>query len=129
MNLKKLIYASALATTFFASGVAFSSPFTSTSPTGLDVTTGASTVGGVVVDLVGLNNSHVVSQLAASTLFIGYADSGSPAAYNGNPFTIGIQSGFGAATTGALGGRLNSFRLAPPLGTGTAPVAISTSTT
>jgi hypothetical protein len=65
-------------------------------------------VGGVVVDLVGLNNAHVVSQLAASTLFIGFANDGFPIAYRGNPFTIGVQSGFGAATTGALGGGLQS---------------------
>lgn len=92
-----------------ASCVASATAFTSTSSSGLDVTTvGASTVGGVVVDLVGLNNAHVVSQLAASSLFIGYSNSGSPAAYNGNPFTIGIQSGFNAATTGALGGGLLS---------------------
>lgn len=92
-----------------ASSVASATAFTSTSPSGLDVTTvGASTMGGVVVDLVGLNNSHVVSQLAASTLFIGFADDGAPVAYRGNPFTIGIQSGFSAATTGALGGGLQS---------------------
>jgi hypothetical protein len=92
-----------------ASSAASATVFTSTSPTGLDVTTvGASTVGGVVVDLVGLNNAHVVSQLAASSLFIGYANDGSPVAYRGNPFTIGIQSGFGAAATGALGGGLQS---------------------
>ena len=109
MKLKKLTIATALATGLLASGAALSTPFTSTSPTGLDVTTvGASTVGGVVVDLVGLNNTHVVSQLAASSLFIGYADSGSPSGYNGNPFTIGIQSGFGTAVTNQLGGGLLS---------------------
>lgn len=109
MKLKNLAVATALATTFLASGSALATTFTSTSPTGLDVTTvGASTVGGVVVDLVGLNNAHVVSQLAASSLFIGFADNGTPVAYRGNPFTIGIQSGFSAATTGALGGGLQS---------------------
>lgn len=109
MKLKKLTFATVLATTFLASGAAFSTTFTSTAPTGLDVTTvGASTVGGVVLDLVGLNNAHVVSQLAASSLFIGFADDGNPPAYRGNPFTIGIQSGFNAATTGALGGGLQS---------------------
>lgn len=101
MKFKKLAIATALATTFLASGTAFATTFTSTSPTGLDVTTvGASTVGGVVVDLVGLNNAHVVSQLAASSLHIGYAGS--------NPFAIGTQTGFDAATTGALGGGLQS---------------------
>lgn len=85
----------------------FASPFTSTSPTGFDVTTvGASTVGGVVMDMVGTNGNRVVSQLAASTLFIGYANNGTPVSYRGNPFTIGIQSGFTSAVTGALGGGL-----------------------
>jgi hypothetical protein len=92
-----------------AAGSAFASPFTSTTPTGIDVTTlGASTVGGIVVDLVGTNGSHVVSQLSASSLFVGFYDGGTPAAYNGNPGTIGIQSGFGAAVTNALGGGLQS---------------------
>lgn len=109
MKINKLAIATTLATALLASGSAFSTAFTSTSPTGLDVTTvGASTVGGIVVDLVGLNNAHVVSQLAASTLFIGYDYNGSPVAYRGDPFTIGIQSGFGAGVTGALGGGLQS---------------------
>lgn len=93
----------------FAAGSVFASPFTSTSPTGLDVTTlGASTVGGIVVDLFGTNGSHVVSQLSASSLFVGFYDGGTPAAFNGNPGTIGIQTGFGAAVTNALGGGLQS---------------------
>jgi hypothetical protein len=50
----------------------------------------------------------MVNPLAASSLFIGYANNGTPIAYRGNPFTIGIQSGFGAAVTGALGGGLQS---------------------
>ncbi|MDP2110671.1 MAG: PEP-CTERM sorting domain-containing protein [Thiobacillus sp.] len=93
----------------FAAGSVFASPFTSTSPTGLDVTTlGASTVGGIVVDLVGTNGSHVVSQLSASSLFVGFYNGGTPAAYNGNPGTIGIQTGFDSAVTSALGGGLQS---------------------
>ncbi len=92
-----------------ASASAWSTPFTSTSPSGFDVTTvGASTVGGIVVDLVGLNDARVISQLSASSLYVGFYDSGTPAAYQGNPGTIGIQSGFGDAVTGALGGGLKS---------------------
>jgi hypothetical protein len=109
MNFNKRATTTALATALLASGTAFATAFTSTSPTGLNVTTvGASTVGGIVVDLVGLNNAHVVSQLAASSLFIGFANGGTPPAYNGDPFTIGIQGGFGAGVTGALGGGLQS---------------------
>lgn len=92
---------------------AFATAFTSTSPGGVNVTTaGASTVGGIVVDLVGTNGAHVISQLAASSLFVGFADTGTPAANQGNPFTVGTQTGFTAAVVSALGGGLQraSFR-------------------
>lgn len=89
-------------------GAVHATTFTSTSPTGLDVTSvGASTVGGVVMDMVGTNGAHVVSQLSASSLFIGFADDGSPIAYRGNPFTIGIQSGFSTSLMDQLGGGLS----------------------
>ena len=55
-------------------------------------------VGGIVLDLVGTNGTRVVSQLAASSLFVGFAGA--------NPFTIGTQTGFSAAVVGALGGGL-----------------------
>ena len=87
------------------SGGANATTFTSTSPFGADVTTvGASTVGGIVAQFVGLNGASVISQLSASSLFIGYADNGTPSSYRGNPFTIGQQSGYGASITNALGG-------------------------
>ncbi len=102
-RMKFLVAAIAL----FGTSSVFASTFTSTSSTGLDVTSvGASTVGGVVMDMVGTNGSHVVSQLAASTLYIGYADDGAPITYRGNPFTIGIQNGFTSAVTSQLGGGL-----------------------
>lgn len=79
------------------SGGAMATPFTSTTPFGLDVTTvGASTVGGIVVQLVGTNGASVVSQLSASSLYEGFA--------NANPLIIGTQAGFSAAVTNALGG-------------------------
>lgn len=81
--------------------------FTSTTPDGLDVTTvGASTVGGIVVALEGTNGSIAVSQLEASSLFVGFYDDGSPVVFRGNPGTIGIQTGFAPGITGALGGGL-----------------------
>jgi hypothetical protein len=84
---------------------AMASAFTSTTPFGVDVTSvGASTVGGVVVQLVGTNGASVVSQLAASSLYVGFNYDGTPVGYRGNPMTIGVQTGFGAAITGALGG-------------------------
>jgi len=86
-----------------STGVASATPLTSISPTGFDVTTvGASTVGGIVVQLVGTNGTRVISQLAASTLFVGF-----PAAAD-NPLLIGQQAGFDAAIMGALGGGLAS---------------------
>ncbi len=87
------------------SASSFATTLTDTAPSGLDVTTkGASTVGGIVVDLVGTNGAHVVSQLSASSLYVGFA--------NANPLTIGIQSGFTASVTNALGGGIQqaSFR-------------------
>jgi hypothetical protein len=97
--MKKSVAALAIAGSFFVAGTANATPFTSTSPFGVDVTTvGASTVGGIVVDLVGTNGAHVVSQLSASSLYIGYA--------NANPFTVGTQTGFSSAVISALGGGL-----------------------
>lgn len=101
MNFTKLAAALAVVAAQLSAGAAQASPFTSTSPFGVDVTSvGATTVGGIVVDLVGLNGAHVVSQLSASSLFNG--------TYNTTPGTIGSQSGFGAAVTGALGGGLQA---------------------
>lgn len=97
-KMRKTLTAVILAASFVA-GNASATAFTDTSPFGFDVTSvGASTVGGVVVQLVGTNGSSVVSQLAASSLYIGYA--------NANPFTIGTQTGFGSAITDAFGGGL-----------------------
>lgn len=108
--MRQTTLAAALGAAFALSAVpALATPFTSTSPLGLDVTTvGASTVGGIVTHLVGLNNVSVVSQLAASSLFVGFAHTGSPAAYQGNPMTIGIQTGFNAALLSQLGGGLQA---------------------
>ncbi len=74
------------------------------SPAGGTLPGGISVVGGVVADLVGLNNRRVVSQLSASSLFTGFATS--------NPQLIGTQTGFGPIVTNALGGGLlrASFR-------------------
>lgn len=107
--MKKVLSAITTAVCLAAAMPASATPFTSTSPTGLDVTTvGASTVGGIVVQMVGLNGATLVSQLSASSLFVGFYNNGTPSTYNGNPGTIGVQTGFGSAITGALGGGLQS---------------------
>jgi hypothetical protein len=98
-----LIRAAILSTAILGGGSCLASTFTSTSPLGIDVTSvGASTVGGIVVDLVGTNGAHVVSQLAATTLFVGQPPA---SAY---PLLIGTQSGFSSSLTAAVGGGLQS---------------------
>ena len=95
--------------------------FTSTSPTaGGLLPTSVSSIGGIVLDLIGLNGSRVVSQLPASKLFRGYFDGaldeptfwyyyghGGPAEYRGNPGILGIQEGFHQGILDALGGGLS----------------------
>jgi hypothetical protein len=80
---------------------------TMNSPTGAPLPGAVSVVGGIVLDLVGTNNNRVVSQLAASSLFVGFYDDGTPVGYRGNPGTIGIQTGFDASILSALGGGLS----------------------
>ncbi len=74
------------------------------SPAGGTLPGSVSLVGGVVADLIGLNGTRVVSQLAASQLYVGFASA--------NPQTIGTQMGFGPLVTGVFGGGLlrASFR-------------------
>lgn len=76
--------------------------FTSTSPTGGALPTGVSTIGGIVLDLTGASGTRVVSQVAASTEYVG-----SPSASQ-NPLLFGTQSGFNAATVAALGGGITA---------------------
>jgi hypothetical protein len=104
--MKKFLLASVAALAIAATG-ANASPFTTASPNGA-LPGGITSVGGIVLDLVGTNGTRVVSQLAASSLFVGYADDGTPTGYRGNPLTIGIQSGFTPAVVAALGGGLSS---------------------
>lgn len=74
-------------------------PVTVTSPTtGGLLPAGVTQVGGVVVDLIGLNGTRVVSQLAASSLFVGNQP------FAPNPFTFGTQTGYTPAVLAALGG-------------------------
>ena len=102
VRLNKIAAACAIA---LAAGSASASVFTSTTPTGFDATSvGASTVGGIVVEAVGTNGARVISQLAASSLYVGFYDSGTPVGYRGNPGTIGVQTGFSSSVLSALGG-------------------------
>ncbi len=77
----------------------------SLSPTGLDLSGyGISDTGGIVLDIVGVNGQHVVVQLAASSLFKGFFDLGTPVEFLGDPGTIGKQGGFTAEVLEQLGG-------------------------
>jgi hypothetical protein len=88
----------AFATTVIASA-ASATPFTTTSPTngGQLLPAGVTQVGGIVFDMIGLNGARVVSQLAASTLYVGFSGAN-------NPLTIGTQTGFTAGVLSNLGG-------------------------
>ena len=77
---------------------------TTTSPTSAGALPGSvSVIGGIVLDLIGLNGNRVVSQLAASTLY-----RGNPSASN-NPLTIGTQTGFSASVLSQLGGGIQQL--------------------
>lgn len=92
----------------FAAVPVTSPDFTISSPTsGGQLPTGVTRVGGVVLDMIGTNGVRVVSQVPASTLFVGFFSDGSPTAFRGNPGTIGIQTGFTSTIIGALGGGLS----------------------
>lgn len=85
-------------------------PATETSPGG-PLPSGVTKVGGIVVDLKGTNGTRVVSQLAASQLYKGFADfneNPKPGNALGNPLLIGTQTGFNSTVLGALGGGLSS---------------------
>ena len=100
--MKKTLVGLALATTLIA-GSASATPFTTTSPTNMGqlLPVGVTEIGGIVLDMIGTNNTRIVSQLAASSLFVGFSAA--------NPFTIGTQTGFSAAVMAALGGGLQEL--------------------
>ncbi len=83
--------------------------FTRTSPIngGTLLPAAVTEVGGVVFQLEGLNGTIVTSQLAASSLFSGFFNAGTPVAFQGNPGTIGIQTGFSPMVLAALGGGID----------------------
>ncbi len=80
------------------SSFSHASVFTMTSPTGSQVNSTVTEVGGVVVDLIGSNGSRVISQISADSLFEGTSS---------NPLLIGTQTGFNASITSLLGGGIS----------------------
>lgn len=96
---KNIVAAVAFSAVVGISSVAGATSFTTTSPTGSGALPGGVTeIGGIVLDLIGLNGTRVVSQLAASSLYTGFAA--------GNPQGIGTQTGFDNSVTDQLGGGL-----------------------
>ena len=85
----------------FSSG-AIATTFTVTSPAGGTLPSNVTAVGGIVVDLIGANGTRVVSQVAASSEYIGTA----PASQY--PLLFGTQTGFNSSVVGALGGGISS---------------------
>ncbi len=97
--MRRLAMAATAAALTAMAGAAHATLFTRTAPAG--ALPGAVTeIGGLVLDLTGTNGVRVVSQLAASTLYVGFAGS--------NPQLIGTQTGFSPAVLGALGGGLSA---------------------
>lgn len=97
MKSLKALCAAAL---FAATGSAFATPFTMTSPEGVNVNgVGATKIGGIVIDLFGKNGAHVVSEVSAANLYSGTSSAN---------FVIGTQTGYSAAVLAALGGGLQS---------------------
>ncbi len=83
-----------------SSASVMATPLTNTSLTSAGALgSGVSEVGGVVLDLIGLNGARVTSQLSASSLYVGY--------YSSSPGLIGTQSGFDSAVYNALGGGIS----------------------
>lgn len=103
MNKKLLIGAVAL----FASATASASTFTEVSATSRGaVVPGITSVGGIVVDLVGTNGTRVMSQVSAGSLFSGNVS-------GLDNVSIGTQTGFDSSVTDLLGGGIAeaAFRL------------------
>ena len=69
---------------------------TTNSPAGGELPDAVTPIGGIVTDLIGLNDTRVITQLPASTLFSGFVFE--------NPLTIGTQMGFSNVITDQLGG-------------------------
>ncbi|RYF23045.1 MAG: hypothetical protein EOO77_02920, partial [Oxalobacteraceae bacterium] len=102
-TLRSALVTGAIATAMSFASSAMATPSTETSPTGGALPAGVTRVGGIVLDLSGTNGNRIVSQLAASSLFVGFNDF--------NPQPIGTQAGFTSAILASLGGSLTAASL------------------
>jgi hypothetical protein len=104
-----MAWAATFALCLGVAGSAQASPFTRNSPAGGPLPSSVTEIGGIVVDMIGTNGVRVISELPASSLYMGFSDTGTPAGFRGNPLTIGIQTGYTPAVTGALGGGIQKM--------------------
>ncbi len=95
----KLFKLALSALTFGVAASVSATPFTENSPLGVTIPSAATKVGGIVIDLRGLNGTHVFAQLAASTLYVGTQTVTNQ--------TIGSIAGFNSTIYAALGGGLS----------------------
>ncbi|SEI87641.1 outer membrane autotransporter barrel domain-containing protein [Sphingobium sp. AP50] len=112
MKIGLLLAASALALSY--SVPASASDETRNSPTGGALPSGVTEVGGIVVDMTGTNDTRVVSQLAASELYRGYAnfsENAVPGVATGNPLLFGTQTGYDSTVLDQLGGGIQSLSI------------------
>ena len=87
----------------FSAPIAQATPFTSTVPvTGVTLPTQYPQAGGVAIVLTGVNGNIYYQFSDPTGAFVGYQNSGDPAAFRGNPFTINnpiaLQCGFRSCT-------------------------------
>lgn len=97
---------------FFVSGTAQATPFTQSVPgTSLTLPNGYPEAGGVAFVLVGVNGNVYYQFSDPAGAFRGFQNNGTPAAFNGNPFTINdpisLDCGFSTCTD-YFGGALSN---------------------
>jgi hypothetical protein len=102
--LRTLLQLAVVATLGASSAQATTLSMTSPTNGGNTLPAGVTAVGGLVLDVIGTNGVRVVAQLSAASLFVGFYNNGTPAGFNGNPGTIGIQTGLTPALLSQLGG-------------------------
>ncbi len=71
-----------------AAGPVAATPFTMTTPNGITLPSAYPEAGGVAMVMVGVNGNTYYQFSDPSGAFVGYQNSGNPAAFRGNPFTI-----------------------------------------
>ena len=109
-KLWKVATVSVLSFAIQAAGSAQAATLTLTSPTAKGLLPDEITpVGGIVLDLVGQNNTRVTSHLGSNKLFKGRYNDGKPAAYEGNPGNIGIDNSINTTIIEALGGGIKEL--------------------